>query len=68
MYHIFHKKVMPLENNMKNPQNFLGCFNVLNTAMVMIVSLFTLVGFFGFLKYGPEVQGSISLDLPEDEW
>jgi solute carrier family 36 (proton-coupled amino acid transporter) len=61
-------QVMPLENNMKNPQNFLGCFRVLNTAMVMIVCLFTLVGFFGFLKYGPEVQGSISLDLPEDEW
>jgi len=60
-------QVMPLENNMKNPQNFLGCFLVLNTAMTVIVCLFTMVGFFGYLKYGDEVEGSISLNLPEDE-
>ncbi|XP_059475417.1 proton-coupled amino acid transporter-like protein pathetic [Neocloeon triangulifer] len=59
--------VMPLENNMKTPNNFLGRFNVLNTALTMIVCLFTMVGFFGYLKYGEETEGSISLNLPEDQ-
>ncbi|XP_065341712.1 proton-coupled amino acid transporter-like protein pathetic [Cloeon dipterum] len=59
--------VMPLENNMKDPQNFLGRFNVLNTGLAIIVCLFTFVGFFGYLKYGEKTQGSISLNLPDDE-
>ncbi|XP_059475418.1 proton-coupled amino acid transporter-like protein pathetic [Neocloeon triangulifer] len=59
--------VMPLENNMKTPQHFTGCFRVLNTAMAMIVSIYALVGFMGYLKYGDEVEGSISLNLPEGE-
>ncbi|CAB3360550.1 Hypothetical predicted protein [Cloeon dipterum] len=59
--------VMPLENNMKTPKNFLGRFNVLETGLTVIVCLFTFVGFFGYLKYGEKTLGSISLNLPEDE-
>lgn len=58
---------MPLENNMKTPNNFTGCFKVLNTAMTMIVCIYAMVGFFGYLKYGPLVEGSISLNLPKGE-
>ncbi|XP_065341300.1 proton-coupled amino acid transporter-like protein pathetic [Cloeon dipterum] len=59
--------VMPLENNMKTPRNFIGCFRVLNTAMTLIVCIYALVGFMGYLKYGEKVEGSISLNLPEGE-
>ncbi|XP_022124518.1 proton-coupled amino acid transporter-like protein CG1139 isoform X1 [Pieris rapae] len=59
--------VMPLENNMKTPTHFIGCPGVLNTGMFFVVSLYALVGFFGYLKYGDGTSGSITLNLPQDE-
>lgn len=59
--------VLPLENNMKNPQDFGGWTGVLNTGMVIVAALYTSVGFFGYLKYGEKVQGSITLNLPPDD-
>jgi len=59
--------VLPLENNMKNPQDFGGWTGVLNTGMVIVAALYTGVGFFGYLKYGENVQGSITLNLPSDD-
>ena len=60
-------QVMPLENNMKTPRSFIGCPSVLNTGMIVVVSLYTSVGFLGFLRYGDEIKSSISLNLPQDE-
>ncbi|XP_062548582.1 proton-coupled amino acid transporter-like protein CG1139 isoform X2 [Armigeres subalbatus] len=59
--------VLPLENNMKNPEDFGGWTGVLNTGMVIVACLYTAVGFFGYLKYGEDVQGSITLNLPGDQ-
>ncbi|XP_028160775.1 proton-coupled amino acid transporter-like protein pathetic isoform X2 [Ostrinia nubilalis] len=59
--------VMPLENNMKTPTHFIGCPGVLNTGMFFVVSLYAFIGFTGYLKYGPDTQSSITLNLPEDE-
>ncbi|KAL1117152.1 hypothetical protein AAG570_004479 [Ranatra chinensis] len=59
--------VMPLENEMKNPRRFSSIFGVLNCAMLPITLLYTFVGFFGYLRFGETVSGSITLDLPEDE-
>ncbi|XP_057655061.1 proton-coupled amino acid transporter-like protein pathetic [Diorhabda carinulata] len=60
--------VLPLENNMKNPLDFSGWNGVLNTGMVIVTSLYTAVGFFGYLKYGERaVLGSITLLIPPDE-
>lgn len=58
--------VLPLENNMKTPQDFSGLSGVLNTGMVIVASLYTSVGFFGYLKYGENVKGSITLNLPPE--
>lgn len=58
-------QVMPLENEMKKPKNFGSVFGVLNIAMIPITLLYTFVGFFGYLKYGHEVQGALTLSLPE---
>lgn len=58
---------MPLENEMKNPRRFGSAFGVLNCAMLPITLLYTFVGFFGYLKYGNETKGSITLNLPTDE-
>ncbi|XP_037031296.1 proton-coupled amino acid transporter-like protein CG1139 isoform X2 [Bradysia coprophila] len=59
--------VLPLENNMKTPEDFRGPFGVLNTGMVIVACLYTAVGFFGYLKYGDHVKGSITLNLPPDD-
>lgn len=59
--------VMPVENEMKKPQHFLGCPGVLNTAMVTVVVLYTVIGFFGYVRFGDTVQGSVTLNLPPDE-
>ena len=59
--------VMPVENDMKNPQHFLGCPGVLNTAMGTVIVLYAVIGFFGYVKFGPAIQGSITLNLPTSE-
>lgn len=56
--------VLPLENEMKTPADFGGINGVLNTGMIIVVCLYTAIGFFGFLKYGSDVKGSITLNFP----
>lgn len=58
---------MPLENNMKTPTHFIGCPGVLNIGMFCVVTLYSLTGFFGYMKYGDSTQGSVTLNLPKDE-
>lgn len=60
-------QVLPLENEMKNPKKFGSMFGVLNSSMIPISFLYTLVGILGYLKYGENTKGSITLDLPHDE-
>lgn len=60
-------QVMPLENNMKTPQNFIGCPSVLNTGMAIVVILYSTVGLFGYLKYGNNTEASITLNLPREK-
>lgn len=62
-------QMLPLENEMKTPKSFGGTFGVLNQGMIVIVLLYVGMGLFGYLNYGPEIQGSITLNLPaEDMW
>ncbi|XP_039746268.1 proton-coupled amino acid transporter-like protein pathetic [Pararge aegeria] len=60
--------VMPVENEMAHPEKFLGCPGVLNTAMVIVISLYGVFGFFGYVQFGDAVKGSITLNLPQDQW
>ena len=59
--------VLPIENQMKTPKDMRGWNGVLNIAMVMVTSLYMAVGVFGYLKYGENVLGSITLNLPSNE-
>lgn len=59
--------VMPIENEMTKPQQFLGCPGVLNIAMTAVVALYAFVGFCGYLSFGEDVRGSLTLNLPKDE-
>ncbi|CAH2091649.1 unnamed protein product [Euphydryas editha] len=60
--------VMPVENEMAKPEHFLGCPGVLNVSMFIVITLYGVVGFFGYLQFGDAVQGSVTLNLPQDQW
>lgn len=60
-------QVMPIENRMRNPLHFAGWNGILNLGMVTICSLYTAMGWFGYLKFGDESKGSVTLNLPTDE-
>merc|ERR550519_1664056 len=57
--------VLPIENQMRKPQDMLGCVGVLNFSMVTIALLYIFMGFFGYLRYGDHIMSSITLNLPE---
>lgn len=59
--------IMPLENNMKTPQKFVGLFGVLNQGMTCVTVIYIAIGFLGYLKYGEATADSITLNLPREE-
>ena len=56
--------VLPIENQMKYPGDMLRYNGVLNTSLSLVAILYIGFGFFGYLKYGEGIKGSISLNLP----
>lgn len=60
--------VMPVENSMVKPQQFLGYPSVLLIAMIVVTVMYTIMGVLGFIRFGDEIRGSITLNLPTDEW
>lgn len=56
--------IMPLENNMKTPQNFLGTCGVLNRGMFPITFVYLLLGALGYMKYGEKASPIITTNLP----
>lgn len=59
--------VMPLENQMKTPQNFVGICGVLNRGMSGVTLVYIFLGFMGYLRYGDDTTDSIQLNLPIEE-
>lgn len=60
--------VLPLRNAMKKPEKFSGALGVLNIGMGIIAFLFIFTGFFGYLRWGEEVAGSLTLNVPITTW
>lgn len=59
--------VMPLENQMKTPQSFVGICGVLNKGMSGVTLIYILLGFLGYLRYGDATADAITLNLPIEE-
>lgn len=59
--------IMPLENKMKNPKNFLGTFGILNKGMLGATIIYAIVGFLGYCAYINETKDSITLNFPPEE-
>lgn len=56
--------VLPLKNSMRRSKDFDRPLGVLNVGMVFVTVVFTAFGFVGYLKWGEETQGSLTLNLP----
>jgi len=58
---------MPLENNMKDGRQFYKPLGVFNVGMVIVTALYLLVGVSAYMKYGEDVKGSVTLNLPTEK-
>lgn len=52
---------------MKQPEKFNAPLGVLNVGNLIVTFLLLIVGFVGYLKYGEDVEGSLTLNLPDGE-
>ncbi|KAF5294152.1 hypothetical protein FQA39_LY13523 [Lamprigera yunnana] len=59
--------IMPLENNMRRPQKFIGLCGVLNQGLAAVTVLYILVGFLGFLQFGDKTEANVTLNLPQSD-
>uniref|UniRef100_A0A0K8SE28 Amino acid transporter transmembrane domain-containing protein n=1 Tax=Lygus hesperus TaxID=30085 RepID=A0A0K8SE28_LYGHE len=55
--------IIPLRAEMKRPDNFGSGMGVYNVGMMIVMVLFNVVGFMGYLKFGQDIEGSISFNL-----
>ncbi len=56
-----------VESKMENPQRFFGWFGVLSVAHYVVALLYIMIGFFGYLRYGEDIEPSVILNLPMDD-
>lgn len=52
---------------MLKPKSFVGLFGVFNQSMVVAAIMYAGIGFFGYMRYGSAVEGSITLNLPDGD-
>ncbi|XP_014261599.1 proton-coupled amino acid transporter 4 isoform X2 [Cimex lectularius] len=60
--------VIPLRNEMKKPSTFQTLFGVLNVSMTLVILLYTTFGLISYWKYGNDILGNVSTNLPEGHW
>ena len=57
---------MPLENEMKKPRKFIRPAGVLNIGMAVNIILYIGMGFFGYIRYGKDIESTITINLNKE--
>ena len=52
---------------MKHPDHFINKLGILNIAMAVVIFLYAVIGFLGYVRFGDVMLGSVTLNLPRDE-
>ena len=61
--------ILPLENQMREPKKMVENFGTINISMSLCACMYVLMGFFGYWHWmDVEIEGSITLNLPEEDW
>lgn len=58
--------IMPLKNEMKNPEKFLSKTGVINLSYIFVSILYSFFGLICYVKYGNETKQNVILHLPEN--
>ncbi|KAI6176670.1 Amino acid transporter, transmembrane family-containing protein [Aphelenchoides bicaudatus] len=57
--------VMIIENRMERPQQFIAWNGVLNTSCGIVLAIFAVIGFYGYLAFGDDIKDTVTLNLPD---
>ena len=58
--------VLPIENKMSDPEAMTAPFGIVNVGLTLLSTFYFAIAFFGYLRFGSESLGSITLNLPHD--
>ncbi|KAK9882044.1 hypothetical protein WA026_018895 [Henosepilachna vigintioctopunctata] len=60
------KRVLPLFNEMKNPEHLTTWFGVLNIGMSYSIIITTFIGASSYMRWGEDIKPSVTLNLPDE--
>lgn len=55
--------ILSVERTSRNPKEFIRIGGTLDQAMIILMVMYASVGFFGYLKYGEDILGSITMNI-----
>jgi len=58
--------ILPMENKLRDPNEMVKKCGVVPTNMGIVTAIFTALGFFGYVAYGNQIKGTITLNLPKE--
>lgn len=59
--------MLAIEAKMAHPEKYIGWFGILDIAIVVVIISYVFFGVMGYWKYGDEIAGSVTLNLPIKE-
>ncbi|XP_062133044.1 proton-coupled amino acid transporter-like protein CG1139 isoform X1 [Drosophila sulfurigaster albostrigata] len=59
--------ILAIEENMATPKSYVTPCGIMNWGMAIVLTLYATIGFFGYWRYGNEVLGSVTLNLPQTD-